>query len=179
MKNTIKKAICTALAAVSLSAMVTVPSSLNAPKSDNAIVNVMEADAAGGQYWVEGAKYEVYVTKGDKYYIRSSPKFGNNIYPDERLYTGTKYPVYEEKSDAKGNKWLRISRNDEKREKWIYKNRTHKVRENHNNCKTYEKNQNSAVETINGHKYLVIYHNYHCTSCDGYRYSERYLIPLF
>lgn len=45
MKNSIKKVLCTALAAVSLSALVTVPSSFNKPNSDNAIVNVMEAEA--------------------------------------------------------------------------------------------------------------------------------------
>ena len=45
MKNSIKKVLCTAVAAVSLSALVTVPSSLNKPNSDNAIVNVMEAEA--------------------------------------------------------------------------------------------------------------------------------------
>lgn len=45
MKNSIKKVLCTALAAVSLSALVTVPSSLNNQNSNNAIVNVLEVDA--------------------------------------------------------------------------------------------------------------------------------------
>lgn len=45
MKNTLKKVLCTALAAVSLSAIVTVPSSLNKPNSDNTLINVIEADA--------------------------------------------------------------------------------------------------------------------------------------
>jgi hypothetical protein len=45
MKNTLKKVLCTALAAVSLSAMVTVPSSLNKPNSDNSFVNVIDANA--------------------------------------------------------------------------------------------------------------------------------------
>ena len=45
MKNTFKKVLCTTLAAVSLSAAVTVPSSLNKPNSDNSFVNVIEANA--------------------------------------------------------------------------------------------------------------------------------------
>ena len=40
MKNTIKKAICTALAAVSLSALVAVPSALNNPASESSLVHV-------------------------------------------------------------------------------------------------------------------------------------------
>lgn len=59
MKNKLKKLLCTALAAVSLSAMVTVPSSLNAPKTNNAVVNVMEAEAdyrhMHGQFEYRGA----------------------------------------------------------------------------------------------------------------------------
>lgn len=58
MKNTIKKAICTALAAVSLSAMVTVPSSLNKPNSDNSFVNVIEADAEEKANFTD---YRIYV----------------------------------------------------------------------------------------------------------------------
>ncbi|MBP5379492.1 MAG: hypothetical protein J6Y64_08135 [Ruminococcus sp.] len=46
MKNTIKKVICTTLAAVSLSALVAVPSALNNPASDSSLVHIVEADAA-------------------------------------------------------------------------------------------------------------------------------------
>lgn len=56
MKNTIKKAICTTLAVVSLSAMVAVPSSLNAPESDNAIVKIIEAEA-----WDDVAAMDIYM----------------------------------------------------------------------------------------------------------------------
>ena len=63
MKNKLKKLLCTALAAVSLSAMVTVPSSLNATKSDNAIVNVMEAKALSNDFDI----YE-YIGNGKKHY---------------------------------------------------------------------------------------------------------------
>lgn len=45
MKNTFKKVLCTTLAAVSLSAAVTVPSSLNKPDLGNSIVNAIEAKA--------------------------------------------------------------------------------------------------------------------------------------
>ncbi|WP_024860370.1 hypothetical protein [Ruminococcus flavefaciens] len=69
MKNTLKKVLCTALAAVSLSAMVTVPSSLNKPNSDNSIVNVMEADAAKKERCVDYKLYKA--VKAGK--IRSTP----------------------------------------------------------------------------------------------------------
>lgn len=52
MKNSIKKVLCTAVAAVSLSTLVTVPSSLNKPNSDNAIVNVMEAEAETTKHYL-------------------------------------------------------------------------------------------------------------------------------
>ena len=57
MKNSIKKVLCTAVAAVSLSALVTVPSSLNKPNSDNAIVTVMEAEAKAGKQHFDAFLY--------------------------------------------------------------------------------------------------------------------------
>ncbi len=133
MKNTLKKVLCTALAAVSLSAIVTVPSSLNAPKSDNAIVNVMEADAA------EKVLYEGYITEGKKYYTRKTPskKDDSNVYKKGELeyeYVLEKYmvvKVYEEK-----NNFVRISpsnekdKNGKKRERWVYKPRVFKAHKN-------------------------------------------------
>ncbi|MBP5579079.1 MAG: hypothetical protein J6X56_06325 [Ruminococcus sp.] len=71
MKNTIKKAICTALAAVSLSAMVTVPSSLNAPKSENSVINVIEAEAMPGvPYSPTNTDYEFYLSREKASYIK-------------------------------------------------------------------------------------------------------------
>lgn len=58
MKNKLKKVLCTALAAVSLSAIVTVPSSLNKPNSDNSFVNVIEADAEEKANFTD---YRIYV----------------------------------------------------------------------------------------------------------------------
>ena len=133
MKNTIKKIICTALAAVSLSAMVAVPSSLNEPKSNSSLVNVMEVEAA------EKALYEGYITEGSKYYTRKTPskKDDSNVYKKGELeyeYVLEKYmvvKVYEEK-----NNFVRISpsnekdKNGKKRERWVYKPRVFKAHKN-------------------------------------------------
>lgn len=153
MKNTLKKVLCTALAAVSLSAMVTVPSSLNKPESEKCCIHVLEAEAK------EKILYEAYVLPGKHYYTRRNPyKQGkttndkpNNIIPENELITkdkeghitnynldqyqgGTqeclykKVQVYEEL----GN-WARISPSDEKyngkkRERWVYLPRLYKCR---------------------------------------------------
>ena len=76
MKNTIKKAICTALAAVSLSALVAVPSALNNPASDSSLVHVITADAAKAERCVD---YKLYTAvKAGK--IRSyHDKNANNV----------------------------------------------------------------------------------------------------
>ena len=119
MKNTIKKAICTALAAVSLSAMVTVPSSLNAPKADNTVVNVMEAEA-------KFEPYEAFLTNGEHYYVRSSRKRTENGKPYDKniirkdLYNT--FTVYEETGD-----WVRISPDHQKQQEWVWRSRVRKV----------------------------------------------------
>lgn len=67
MKKTLKKALCTTLAAVSLTAFVAIPSALNTPKSGSSLVNVMEADAANAlkyfnccfRYAPDGKNYNV------------------------------------------------------------------------------------------------------------------------
>ena len=178
MKNTLKKVLCTALAAVSLSAMVAVPSSLNKPNSDNSIINVMEADAAKGQNIVEAPLYYVYVTRGKEYNLRKTPSFGDNVWnpkhlkKEERLAPiseGKRYPVYEESKDGK---WVRISRQDEAHTRWLYKKRTHTYGSNHNNCETYFK-EHTAIETIDYHRCWVCYHDYYCKSCNGYLYTEK------
>lgn len=60
MKNTFKKAICTALAAVSLSALITFPPppSNPLPRTGKGIVNVLEADAGTAPETREFALYE-------------------------------------------------------------------------------------------------------------------------
>lgn len=140
MKNSIKKVLCTAVAAVSLSALVTVPSSLNKPDSDNAIVTVMEANADDFNHFM-AYKYVAFITPGKNYYTRRNPwKNNNNIIPESELKKGTKYEkncnlwhykqvyVYEES----GN-WVRISPDDEtyngkKRERWVYKPRIQRTK---------------------------------------------------
>jgi len=125
MKNTIKKVLCTTLAAVSLSAFVTVPSSVNTPKSGSSLVNVVEADAANK------TPYEGYITEGKNYYTRKSAKGGNNIYDNSEignknaLYKFKLVTVYEEK-----NGYGRISSNSEKKPRWVDLSRVHKSRPN-------------------------------------------------
>ena len=171
MKNTLKKVLCTALAAVSLSAMVTVPSSLNKPNSDNSIINVMEADAAKGQNIVEAPLYYVYVTRGKEYNLRKTPSFGDNVWnpkhlkKEERLATikkgeAKRYPVYEESKDGK---WVRISRSDEAHTRWLYKKRTHKDGSDHNNAECWE---NTYIDHWNHYEKVVV-HEFYCKECEG------------
>lgn len=133
MKNTLKKVLCTALAAVSLSAMVTVPSSLNKPNSDNAIVNVVEADATEK---VEQPLYTGYITPSDKnkYNVRKVPKDGNKyIYKNlqeiterETIWAYKPVNVYEIASDGKYT-YARISSKEQikktGRPLWVRKSR--------------------------------------------------------
>ncbi len=76
MKNTIKKAICTALAAVSLSALVAVPSALNNPASESSLVHVMEAEAAE----VRCFEYTFYTAQKDGN-VRKEASLNATIYP--------------------------------------------------------------------------------------------------
>lgn len=45
MKKTLKKVLCTTLAAVSLTAFVAIPSTVNTPTSKNSLINVIKAEA--------------------------------------------------------------------------------------------------------------------------------------
>lgn len=96
MKNTLKKVLCTALAAVSLSALVTFPTPLNSTTSDNAVVNIMEADASV----TTKAYYFVKVTKDGN--IRKGP--GKKYELAGTVNKGEIYPVFNE-----SDKWVRIS----------------------------------------------------------------------
>ena len=84
MKNTIKKVLCTALAAVSLSAFVTVPSSVNTPKSGSSLVNVVEADAAAKyadfDFYFDGFKTGFFfkILENDGLWGRETPD-GNKV----------------------------------------------------------------------------------------------------
>lgn len=70
MKNNIKKILSTTIAAVALSACVTVPSSLNTSSSKHSIVNSIEADAANS-----GVLYTVKASSGVN--VRSSRSTAN------------------------------------------------------------------------------------------------------
>ncbi len=133
MKNTIKKAICTTLAAVSLSAFVTFPPppSNPLPKTGKDIVNVLEANAGGFFDY----RYSGYITYSPKGLYNTRTKGGNKIIPenelkkdkwnkdDYRLYAYKQVYVYEV-----DGKWARISPDNEtykgkKRERWVLKSR--------------------------------------------------------
>ena len=168
MKNTLKKVLCTALAAVSLSAMVTVPSSLNATKSDNAIVNVMEADAANGYL------FSVRVTNGKKLKIKY-------VYKDRETFKGSvaphnKYNVYQISYDGQ---WYRISDNFEYPSRWIKAARTHRLgsyktkdgekRYYHEDLRNYTKGReeptNDTKSLPGGYKIRKYY--VYCKDCGG------------
>ncbi|WP_303838553.1 SH3 domain-containing protein [Ruminococcus flavefaciens] len=138
MKNTLKKVLCTALAAVSLSAMVTVPSSLNKPNSDNAIVNVMEADAKE-----QSPLMTVRVTKGNSYKLRSGP--GKKYSVVGHTEQGEKLEVYRISYDER---WYRVTKDSAKTEKWIYAERTHRIGKDSNGKPYHDRIQNYKKESV-------------------------------
>ena len=143
MKNTLKKVLCTALAAVSLSAMVTVPSSLNKPNSDNSIVNVMEADAA------QKPLYTAYMTKDpqgkDRYYIRAKNDPNSEVIQ-------VAYPFAPLKVYKVSDKMVRVSP-DNAKEKWVRKSRVQRIYPDDpfyrtHNCKNYSKSLPETPQTF-------------------------------
>ncbi len=167
MKNSIKKVLCTAVAAVSLSALVTVPSSLNKPDSDNAIVNVMEADS-------KFETYRAYMTEDtsgkNRYYVRSSKskKDDSNIIRNEYAYY--QFTVYEQTND-----WVRISP-DGKSKEWVWRNRVKQIYPNAvHNCANCNDAYDYMADVYNYYywyknnyvcdTYTVNYHRNICTVC--------------
>ena len=175
MKNTIKKAICTALTAVSLSAMVTVPSSLNTPASDKAIVNVMEVKA-------ENAMYDAYLTKGKNYYIRTSRDKNTTSNIKWIAYPYYKFKVYEEV----GN-WVRITPKGKAKE-WIWKDRVHRKPSFLPHSCTYQENSECVyIDKIHDHIeiskrdigiYNITYYHRCCKVCGNELTPEIILIQF-
>lgn len=190
MKNYIKKLLCTALAVVSLSTLVAAPSTFNKSDSDNAVVNIIEANADDLDHLL-AYKYVAFITPGKNYYTRRNPWKNDNIYPIEELSPNdkngkpkrcTQYEwdcslwdykevyVYEER----GN-WVRVSPDDEtyngkKRERWVYKPRIQRTKpgsqDGHNHSHTdYAKK--SYAYSISGWKR----NQYVCTYC-GKRWNR-------
>lgn len=160
MKKTIKKVLCTALAAVSLSAIVTVPSSLNAYYSNNSIINVMEAKAAQ-----EKVLYQAYMTKGKNYYIRKTKNNDTTSNIKWIAYPYYKFNVYEED----GN-WVRISPKGKEKE-WVWRNRAKKLSSfSPHNCNNKE-NQDVVEKEAYWKRnkahgfYEIQYQHKHCFVC--------------
>ncbi|WP_295070196.1 hypothetical protein [Ruminococcus sp.] len=121
MKKTIKKVLCTTLAAFALFTGVTA-SSTASPQPDFKLVSSIEANAA------EKVMYEGYITEGKKYNTRSTPNkdndkniIDNKLLGSDALYRYKIVKVYEEK-----NNFVRISAKGEKYTRWVYKPRVFK-----------------------------------------------------
>ena len=99
MKKTFKKLLCAAVAAVSISALVTVPSSLNKSNSANTIVNVIEVNAAKKSKGPQD--YTVYVNgTGSLEFELQVNKLNGRLTPD-----GT--TVYTLKKDKNKKIWIK------------------------------------------------------------------------
>lgn len=113
MKNVIKKTVCAALSAITLSACVIVPTSFN----KTLFVNSIEANATFSPYvgWVK--------TKKDDLNVRSDP--GTNYKVLYSIKKGTQVAILEERgnwgkvSEANGGQWVcldYITKNDPKKD---------------------------------------------------------------
>lgn len=107
MKNIVKKTICAALSAVTLSFCVSVPTSFTNTSCGNHFVNAIEANAAFQPY---NGKV---VTKGSDLNVRSGP--GTNYKVLYSVPNGTPVAILEEKngwgrvSDANGGQWVSLN----------------------------------------------------------------------
>lgn len=142
--KTLKKVLCTTLAAVSLSAFVAVPSSLNNPNSDNTIVNVIVADAKE-----QTPIMLVRVTEGEQYYLRSGPRFGSNVIESDTIKKGTVLKIYK---ISKDERWYRVTQDSIKPEKWIYAARTHRIGTDYNNKPYHDRIQHYKKHSVKAGK---------------------------
>lgn len=163
MKNTLKKILCTALAAVSLSAMAVFPSSLNKPESPRCCIHVLEAEAAE-----QRPLMKVRVTKGKTYRLRSGPSKNHSVVGKTKK--GVELKVYKISYDER---WYRVSKDSEP-EKWIYAARTHRIgtdsngKPYHDRLSTYTITdpEDSLVGTKRSGIIVKYHYKFKCKECD-------------